>query len=90
MPGNPQLTPAQRQGIYLDAIRHGFWATNEGDDGAVLMLRLRDGGMYPARKADGSRIEFKFADAPGILARAQPAIPQRGAPDRQFQPLPYP
>lgn len=62
------LTEAERDAIYQDAVRRGFWATNEADDGAVLMLRYRNGGLEPARLYDGSRVEFKFAAAPAIVA----------------------
>lgn len=72
VPGNPDLTLEQRQAIYLDAIRRGYWQTNQSDDGAVLMLRYRNGGAAPATLADGKRIEFKFADAPRLAASAPP------------------
>ena len=76
VPGNPQLTPEQRQGIYRDAIKNGFWATNESDDGAVLMLKYRNGGLAPARTSDGRRVEFKFADAARLVQQAgPPALP---------------
>jgi hypothetical protein len=75
VPGNPQLTPEQRQYVYQEAIKRGFWATNEADDGAVLMLRYMNGGVAPAQLADGKRLEFKFAEAPRLAAWrfAQPA-----------------
>jgi hypothetical protein len=76
VPGtNPGLTNEQRQAIYLDAIRRGFWATNPSDDGAVLMLRFQDGMVLPARKGDGNLIGFKFEDAARIAAAAHPQLP---------------
>ena len=73
-PTTVPLTPEQGRAATLDAIRRGYWQTDESGDGAVLMLPWRNGLIAPARKADGSRIEFKFADAPAILAKAAPAV----------------
>jgi hypothetical protein len=81
VPGtHPGLTNEQRQAIYLDAIGRGFWATNASDDGAVLMLRFRDGMVLPARKGangpdGGNLISFNFADAARIAAAARPQLP---------------
>jgi hypothetical protein len=61
--GNPELTPAQRQAVYLSAVQRGQWRVNEDDSGLVRTAKFRDGSELPARRADGSRIEFKFKDA---------------------------
>ena len=71
--GNPNLTPEQRQGIYLDAIRRGFWATDRGDDGAVLMLRYADNGVAPAKRADGSPVAFKWTELAKPAATPSPS-----------------
>jgi muramidase (phage lysozyme) len=78
--GNPQLTADQRRGIYLSAIRNGRWVTSEDDTAAVRTARFRDGSELPAKRADGSRISFKFGDAAAIAARApaMPAPPYQG------------
>lgn len=73
--GNPDLTPEQRRDVYLSAIRRGEWRVNEDDTGLGRMARFRDGTMVPARRADGSRIEFAFADAERLGARQRPAAP---------------
>lgn len=84
VPGNSLLTPDQRKDIWLSAIRNGSWINNEDDSGLVLMGMFRNGDRSAVRRADGSRIEVKFADAPAI-ATANPApsvgsIPAPAAP----------
>jgi hypothetical protein len=71
--GNLDLTPEQRQAIYLSGIQRGTWQTNENETGLYRTVKLRDGFAGPALRADGSRIEFKFTDAPGLAAKTPPA-----------------
>lgn len=72
IPGNPLLTPAERKEVWLGAIRSGGWANNEDDSGLVLMGKFRNGTVGAVRRADGSRFEVKFDDAPGIAAKVPP------------------
>lgn len=57
--GNPKLSAADRQDILLGSVRRGIWVSNEQDDGWVLL----DARHQPVTRADGRRIEFRFADA---------------------------
>lgn len=57
-------TPEETGAVTLAAARNGVWMANERDDGLVLMLKLRQGAMIPARHADGGRIELKFNALP--------------------------
>jgi hypothetical protein len=65
IPGQPLLSPAQRQEMWMGAIRNGGWVNNADDSGIVLMARLRDGGYVPVVRSDGSRVVLKF-DAPAM------------------------
>lgn len=80
VPGNPLLKPEQRKSIWMDAIRNGGWANNGDDSGLVLMGRFKDNSYGVVRRADGSQIVLKFADAPAIAATApspvSPYIPE--------------
>jgi hypothetical protein len=58
--GGPDLSPERRKEIALSAARRGTWVTNETDDGWLLL----DVNQQPVLKKDGSRVTFKFADAP--------------------------
>ncbi|HEV2186933.1 MAG TPA: hypothetical protein VGR70_06980, partial [Stellaceae bacterium] len=73
LPGNPDLSPEERQDIYLQAARNGNWIPNEDDSGLILMARFRNGAMLPVKHIDGSRIELKFNDAERVAA-GMPAI----------------
>ncbi|HEX3861476.1 MAG TPA: hypothetical protein VHY35_07265 [Stellaceae bacterium] len=61
--GNPDLTRAQRQDVYFDAIRNGEWRVNHDDTGLIRMARFKNGTMIPATRRDGRPIEIKFKDA---------------------------
>ncbi|WP_448207291.1 hypothetical protein [Azospirillum sp. sgz302134] len=59
--GMPTLTAEQRRGQMLAVARNGSaWVTNGTDDGWVLVDRRRE----PVLRADGRRVEFRFADIP--------------------------
>jgi hypothetical protein len=72
IPGNQLLTAPERLKIYQEALPRGYWVTNASDDGAELMLPIRDGNVV-ARYADGKPISFKFSDAPSLATKAAPA-----------------
>jgi hypothetical protein len=84
IPGNPNLTPEQRAGIYSNALRNGAWVNNQDDTGLVLMVRLQNNQMITARRADGNRIELKFADLQKLNAR-RPTAPTGAPLDMPFQ-----
>ncbi len=75
VPGNPLLSPAERLAVYQAALPRGYWVTNASDDGAELMLPLRDGNVV-ARYADRRPISFKFSDAPGLAAKVPAGLPE--------------
>lgn len=79
LPGNPDLTPAERQDVYVQAARNGNWIPNEDDSGLVLMARFRNGAMLPVKHVDGSRIELKFNDAARVAAGLPALNPDYGA-----------
>lgn len=56
--GGPTLTPAQRKRMLRQSLARGVWVTNERDDGLVLL----DARRQPVHRADGRRVEFRFAD----------------------------
>jgi hypothetical protein len=70
--GTGLRTPAEAADLTLQAARRGVWMANESDDGAVLMMQLRDGAMIPAQRANGGRVELKFNALP---TRAAPPPP---------------
>ena len=74
VPGNPNLTPAERGDIMLRAAKNGVWVPNSGDDGLQLMAKLREGSVIPVRRRDGSPVEIKFAALPSDTA---PPLPER-------------
>jgi hypothetical protein len=82
--GSAELTADQRRGIYLDAVKNGQWATNADDSGIVRLARFRDGALLPARRADGSRIEIKFPDAPALAVGQSVTAPPSGAAGNPF------
>jgi hypothetical protein len=102
IPAAPGVRPETAQANMLDAIRSGYWQTNEADNGAVLYLRTRDGWHDIARLKDGQRVEFKWNDArrlsqfappiggPGYVSGGGEVAPgpEMGA-DRGFAPLGY-
>lgn len=62
----PGLTPADAQADMRSLVgRAGYWIANEDGTGAVLRIPHRS-GLGDVYRADGSRVEYSFAD----LARA--------------------
>ena len=70
--GDPNLTADYRKRQEYAAIQNGRWVNNQNDDGLIRMSVRRDGQTVPSRRADGSVIQFKFSEAPGIIARRPP------------------
>lgn len=78
--GNALMRPAERQAIWMDAIRNGGWVNNNDDSGLVLAARTRDGSLKAVHRADGSRVVLKFTDAPAYAAGPGPTeLPSRTA-----------
>jgi hypothetical protein len=88
MPGLLGLPAEYNREVMVDAIRRGYWVTNEADDGAVLHLQTRDGGTQLARLKDNQRVEFKFVNALAEYAAPQPGVAIYGTAPRRESRVP--
>lgn len=82
----PGLTPDDRRAASLAAAQgsNAKWINNERDDGLVLAAVTKGGRYEPVLRADGGRVEFKFANPPatelidtgvGMAMGLRPALP---------------
>jgi hypothetical protein len=60
----PGLTAEDHRDIMWRAAKRGQWATNETDNGVVLMIELQNGARIPARLQNGKRVELFFDNLP--------------------------
>ncbi len=68
------LTPAQLQQSAVDKARAGHWRTAEDDQGLVLY----GPDEAPILRADGSRLEFRFAGMAGAPSARVTGLPDLG------------
>lgn len=87
IPGHPLLKPAERQAIWMDAIRNGGWANNNDESGIVLMGRFRDGTPVRIQRNDGSFVVLPFRDAAAYAEGPGPGdLPPRTAIPQAVEP----
>jgi hypothetical protein len=67
IPGSPYLRPEQSKALWLENIQAGGWVNNNDDTGIVLMAQLRQGGMVPVHRSDGSQVVLLFRDVQPIV-----------------------
>jgi soluble lytic murein transglycosylase len=80
IPGHPLLKPAERQAMWMEAIRRGGWATNNDESGIVLMGKFRDGAPVAIHRNDGSLVVLPFRDAAAYAEGPGPGdLPPRRA-----------
>jgi hypothetical protein len=70
IPGSPYLRPEQHKALWLENIQAGGWVNNGNDTGIVLMAQLRQGGLVPVRRSDGSPVVLLFKDVQPIVGTA--------------------